>query len=72
MSCTWTSPGGALAVDGLQLVHATRRILESVAAESDVSQLMARLRRRPESPPVLARLQRRPDGSFEVVEDRTA
>lgn len=72
VSWIWTTPAGALAVDGLQLVHATRRVLESVAAEADVSRLMARLRRRPESPPVLARLQRRPDGSFVVVEDRTA
>lgn len=68
VSWTWTTPAGALAVDGLPLVHATRRILESVAAESDVSRLMARLRRRQETPPVLPRLQRRPDGGFEVVE----
>jgi len=71
VSWTWTTPAGALVVDGLPLVHATRRILESVAAEGDVSRLMARLRRRPESPPVLPRLRRRPDGTFGVVDERT-
>jgi len=65
---TWTTPAGALAVDGLQLVHATRRILESVAGETDVSRLMTGLRRRPETPPVMPRLLRRPDGGFDVIE----
>ena len=69
VSWTWTTPAGALAVDGLPLVHATRRILESVAGERDVSRLMTRLRRRPETPPVMPRVLRRPDGSFDVVED---
>lgn len=68
-SWTWTTAAGALAVDGLPLVHATRRILESVAGERDVSRLMTRLRRRPETLPVMPRVLRRPDVSFEVFED---
>jgi 8-oxo-dGTP pyrophosphatase MutT (NUDIX family) len=69
VSWTWTTPSAALAADGLPLVHATRRILESVAGESDASRLMARLRRRSETPAVLPRVVRRPDGGFEVVDD---
>jgi recombination protein RecT len=66
----WTSPAEALAPGGRNLVHATRRILESVADEPDAARLIARLRRRPETPPVTPRVLRRADGGFEIVEDR--
>jgi recombination protein RecT len=65
----WISPAGALAADGPNLVHATRRILESVADEADAGRLIARLRRRPETPPVTPRVVRLPEGGFRVVED---
>jgi len=65
----WTSPAEALAPGGPTLVHATRRILESVAGEADVGRLIARLRRRAETPPVTPRVARRPDGGFEIHED---
>ena len=64
----WIAPGEALA-GRLALVHATRRILESVASEADGRRLLARLRRRRhESPPVQPRIVRLPDGGFQVVE----
>jgi 8-oxo-dGTP pyrophosphatase MutT (NUDIX family) len=65
----WVSPAEALAPGGPTLVHATRRILESVADEPDAARLIARLRRRPETPPVTPRVVRLPDGGFEIVED---
>jgi 8-oxo-dGTP pyrophosphatase MutT (NUDIX family) len=65
----WIAPAEAMAEGGPTLVHATRRVLESVAGEADPSRLIARLRRLPESPPVLARLVRRPDGGLEVLDD---
>lgn len=65
----WIAPGRALAPGGPTLVHATRRILESVAGEPDAPRLIARLRRRPETPPVMPRVVPRPDGGFEIVED---
>lgn len=65
----WTSPGEALAPGGPTLVHATRRILESVAGEPDAARLIARLRRRPETPPVTPRVLRLPDGGFQIVEE---
>ena len=64
----WTSPADALAPGGPTLVHATRRILESVAGERDAARLMARLRRRAETPPVTPRVVRLPDGGVEIVE----
>jgi recombination protein RecT len=69
----WISPDAALAEGGPALVHATRRVLESVAREPDAARLMARLRRRrDETPPVMPRVVRRPEGGFEVVEDAGA
>lgn len=66
----WVSPPEALATGGVPLVHATRRILESVAGEPDVPRLIARLRRRRrESPPVRPHIVRLPDGSYEVVDE---
>ena len=70
-SWTWTTPSAALAADGLPLVHATRRILETVAQEPDVSRLIARLRRRRETAPIMPRVVRRANGTFEVL-DQTA
>jgi 8-oxo-dGTP pyrophosphatase MutT (NUDIX family) len=65
----WISPGDALAPEGPTLVHATRRILESVAGEADARRLIARLRRRAETPPVMPRVLRKPDGGFEIIEE---
>lgn len=65
----WTTAAQAVAADGVALVYATRRILETVAGESDATRLIASLRRRPETPPVIPRVVRRPDGGLEVVDD---
>jgi 8-oxo-dGTP pyrophosphatase MutT (NUDIX family) len=65
----WISPADALAPDGPPLVHATRRILESVVAEPDARRLIARLRGRPETAPVTPRVVRRADGGVEILED---
>jgi 8-oxo-dGTP pyrophosphatase MutT (NUDIX family) len=64
----WIAPSAALEPDGPTLVHATRRILESVAAEADARLLIARQRRRRETPPVTPRVVRRVDGGFDIVE----
>ena len=66
----WISPASALAAEGPTLVHATRRVLESVAGEPNPARLIARLRRRRrEPPPVLSVVERLPDGSgFRVVD----
>ena len=64
----WIRPSDALGDGGPTLVHATRRVLESVAGEPDAGRLIARLRRRPETAPVLPRVVRRPDGGLEVVD----
>jgi 8-oxo-dGTP pyrophosphatase MutT (NUDIX family) len=64
----WVTPARALSGE-LALVHATRRILESVASEPDAVRLMARLRRRRhETPPIRPRLVDLPDGGFQIVE----
>ena len=42
----WVDPTQALDGGELTMVHATRRILESIAGEPDVGRLIARLRRR--------------------------
>jgi 8-oxo-dGTP pyrophosphatase MutT (NUDIX family) len=65
----WIAPEEALAEGGPTLVHATRRILQSVAGEADPARLIARLRRRAETPPVTPRVVPRPDGGFEILED---
>jgi 8-oxo-dGTP pyrophosphatase MutT (NUDIX family) len=46
----WISPSRALAEGGPTLVHATRRVLESVAQEPNPARLIARLRRRRRQP----------------------
>jgi 8-oxo-dGTP pyrophosphatase MutT (NUDIX family) len=65
----WITPAGALDAGGPAMVHATRRILESVAGEPDPARLVARLRRRRhEPPPVTPVVERLPDGSgFRVI-----
>jgi recombination protein RecT len=64
----WVAPAEALSGE-LTLVHATRRILETVASEPDAARLFARLRRRrSETPAVRPRLVELPDGGFQVVE----
>ncbi len=69
MDWTWVTPAQALVPDGLTLVHATRRILQSVTNEKDVGRMIARLRRGAETPPVMPRVVQRPDGGFDVVDD---
>jgi recombination protein RecT len=64
----WIAPPDALAEGGPTLVHATRRILESVAGEADARRLIARQRRRPETPPVMPRVVPRPGGGFDIVD----
>jgi len=64
----WVTPARALSGE-LALVHATRRILESVSSEPDAARLMARLRRRRhETPPIRPRLVDLPNGGFQIVE----
>jgi 8-oxo-dGTP pyrophosphatase MutT (NUDIX family) len=64
----WVSPTQALSGE-LTLVHATRRILETVASEPDAARLFARLRRRRrETPAVRPRLVELPGGGFQAVE----
>jgi 8-oxo-dGTP pyrophosphatase MutT (NUDIX family) len=65
----WVSPAAALAPDGPVLVHATRRILQSVADEPDPARLISRLRRRRETPAVMPRVVPRPDGGFDILDD---
>jgi 8-oxo-dGTP pyrophosphatase MutT (NUDIX family) len=49
----WVDPAEALRGGTVGMVHATRRILEFIAGQSDVSRLIARLRRRrTQDPPV--------------------
>jgi 8-oxo-dGTP pyrophosphatase MutT (NUDIX family) len=64
----WLTPGQALAGQ-LTLVHATRRILESVASERDIQRLVSRLRRRRREPrPVQPRIVQLPDGDWQIVD----
>jgi 8-oxo-dGTP pyrophosphatase MutT (NUDIX family) len=64
----WVEPRQALGDDSLNLVHATRRIMESVAREPDAGRLVARARRRQPGPPVLPRLVPAGEG-WQVVDD---
>jgi 8-oxo-dGTP pyrophosphatase MutT (NUDIX family) len=65
----WVSPDAALSADGLSMIHATRRILESVAGEADAARFIARMRRRPETRPVMPRLVPRPEGGYDIVDE---
>jgi 8-oxo-dGTP pyrophosphatase MutT (NUDIX family) len=65
----WISPAAALSGD-LDLVHVTRRILESIASEDDVRAFLSRLRRRRRQPVAIQpRLVRLPDGGVQLVEE---
>jgi 8-oxo-dGTP pyrophosphatase MutT (NUDIX family) len=64
----WLTPHQAL-TGQLTLVHATRRILESVSSEPDVRRLISRLRRRRREPRTIQpQIVELPDGGFQVVE----
>jgi recombination protein RecT len=64
----WLTPRQALAGQ-LTLVHATRRILESVASEPDIQRLVSRLRRRRREPrTVQPRIVELPDGGWQIVD----
>jgi 8-oxo-dGTP pyrophosphatase MutT (NUDIX family) len=66
----WISPASALGAGGPTLVHATRRVLESVAGEPNPARLTSRLRRRRrEPPPMTPVIEPLPDGSgFRVLD----
>lgn len=63
----WASPAVALGDPEVEMVHATRRILESVAGEPDVARLISKLRRRVEPEPVRPAIVRAGSG-WEIVE----
>jgi 8-oxo-dGTP pyrophosphatase MutT (NUDIX family) len=65
----WISPASALETPDITLVYATRAILESVAAERDVNQLLSRARRLAEVPVVEPRMVHTVAG-WEVVRDQ--
>jgi 8-oxo-dGTP pyrophosphatase MutT (NUDIX family) len=63
----WVRPRDALRQPGgLELVFATRRILESIAVEPDAARLVAKLRRRKVGPAILPRIIPTESG-FEVI-----
>jgi hypothetical protein len=63
----WVRPRDALRrPGGLELVFATRMILESIAGEPDAARLVAKLRRRKVGPAILPRIVPTASG-FEVV-----
>src|SRR5581483_8175554 len=62
----WTAPRPAL--ERLELVFATRSILESIAGEPDASRLLAKLRRRRPGPVVMPRIEPVGDGFRAVPE----
>lgn len=65
----WITPAAALSDPDLPLVHVTRRILESVEAETDVASLVRRLRRRrTETPALQPEIQQLPDGRIRIVD----
>lgn len=65
----WVTPEEAVSSPEVELIHATRRILELVGAEVDASRLLARLRRRRETPPVRPRIVDGAGGHVHVVDD---
>ncbi len=66
VSWTWTSPSRALSDPDITLVYATRAVLESVAAASDASSLLAHARQLKEIPIVEPRLVQNANG-WEIV-----
>ncbi|MBJ7605311.1 MAG: NUDIX domain-containing protein [Candidatus Dormibacteraeota bacterium] len=70
VDCVWLSVSEALAEGGPALVHATRRILETIDGAPDATALIARLRRLPEPAPIRPVLRPRPDGAgYDVFDD---
>lgn len=67
----WVEPLDALEGGDLQMVHATRRILESVASEADISRFIARVRRRRGVPPPVQPVLRRTEIGWEVSDGLT-
>lgn len=66
----WLSVPDALADGRLVLVHATRRILETIDGASDAAGLIARLRRRSEPRPIRPVLRRRADGAgYDILDE---
>lgn len=62
----WVTP--VEAIDELQLVPATRRVLETLALEAEAPRLIRKLRRRRPGPAFLPRLLQK-DGTFDIVVD---
>jgi 8-oxo-dGTP pyrophosphatase MutT (NUDIX family) len=62
----WTTPAKALNEPSITLVYATRKVLESVAADEDVSRLFARIRRLTSVPVVEPRMVQTESG-WEIV-----
>jgi 8-oxo-dGTP pyrophosphatase MutT (NUDIX family) len=65
----WASPRAVLDDESFNLVFATRRVLESVAAEGDLDAFMKRARDLDDVPAVQPRIVRTPDGSLQIVVD---
>ena len=62
----WLAPAAALADESFNLVFATRRVLESVAAAPDLDSFMDDARRLDSIEPVLPRIVQEPDGSIRI------
>lgn len=62
----WAAPAKALSDPSVKLVYATRSVLESVASGANLSAVLKRARRQPETPIVEPRLVQT-DGGWEVV-----
>ncbi|MDQ6637588.1 MAG: NUDIX hydrolase [Candidatus Dormibacteraeota bacterium] len=70
VDCVWLSVSEALDEGGPTLVHATRRILETIEGASDATALIARLRHLSEPAPIRPVLRPRPDGpGYDVLDD---
>ncbi len=70
VDCVWLSVSEALAEGGPALVHATRRILETIEGARDATALIARLGHLSEPAPIRPVLRPRPDGAgYDVLDD---
>lgn len=65
----WASPRAVLEDDSYNLVFATRRVLESVAAEADLDLFMERARALEDIAPVQPRIVRTPEGTLQIEVD---
>jgi 8-oxo-dGTP pyrophosphatase MutT (NUDIX family) len=63
----WTTPARALSEPSITLVYATRRVLESVAPDEDLTKLFARVRRLKSVPVVEPRMVQTASG-WEIVQ----